>query len=126
MAGDPLRTALADGQRLRQAVDTEYRAARRDGSWGHAEPQIVERWRAAVRAWTLAVEAALGPGAATLGRFRAAPPATETPAGESAAWVELRNALAGKVAAVAVLLAEPGSSGPGAGGGPAPSQFRKR
>jgi hypothetical protein len=126
VAGDPRRTALADRQRLRQAVDTEYRAARRDGSWGHAEPQIVERWRAAVWAWTLAVETALGPGAATLGRFRAAPPATETPAGESAAWVELRNALAGKVAAVATLLAERGSGGPGAGGASPPSPFRKR
>ena len=78
MAVDPLRKAHADGQRLREAIDTEYRAARRDGSWGRAEPQIVERWRAAVRAWTLAVEAALGPEAATLGRFRGAPPATET------------------------------------------------
>lgn len=126
MAVDPLRKAHADGQRLREAIDTEYRAARRDGSWGRAEPQIVERWRAAVRAWTLAVEAALGPAAATVGRFRGAPPATESPAGESAAWVELRNALAGKVAAVATLLAERGSGGPGAGGASPPSPFRKR
>ena len=124
MAVDPLRKAHADGQRLREAIDTEYRAARRDGSWGRAEPQIVERWRAAVRAWTLAVEAALGPAAAA--GFRGAPPATETPAGESAAWVELRNALAGKVAAVATLLAERGSGGPGAGGASPPSPFRKR
>ena len=126
MAVDSLRKAHADGQRLREAIDTEYRAARRDASWGRAEPQIVERWRAAVRAWTLAVEAALGPAAATVGRFRGAPPATETPAGESAAWVELRNALAGKVAAVATLLAERGSGGPGAGGASPPSPFRKR
>jgi len=122
VAVDPLGKAHADGQRLREAVDTEYRAARRDGSWGRAEPQIVERWRAAIRAWTLAVEAALAP--AALGRFRAAPPATETPAGESAAWVELRNALAGKVAAVAALLAERGGGGPGAA--PPSSPFRKR
>jgi hypothetical protein len=124
MAVDSLRKAHADGQRLREAIDTEYRAARRDASWGRAEPQIVERWRAAVRAWTLAVEAALGPAAAA--GFRGAPPATETPAGESAAWVELRNALAGKVAAVATLLAERGSGGPGASGASPPSPFRKR
>jgi len=124
MAVDSLRKAHADGQRLREAIDTEYRAARRDASWGRAEPQIVERWRAAVRAWTLAVEAALGPAAAA--GFRGVPPATETPAGESAAWVELRNALAGKVAAVATLLAERGSGGPGAGGASPPSPFRKR
>lgn len=126
MAVDPLRKVHADGQRLREAVDTEYRAARRDGSWGRAEPQIVERWRAATRAWTLAVEAALGPAPATLGRFRAAPPATDVPAGESAAWVELRNALAGKVAAVATLLAERGGGGPAPGAAPPSSPFRKR
>lgn len=126
MAVDPLRKAHADGQRLREAIDTEYRAARRDASWGRAEPQIVERWRAAVRAWTLAVEATLGPEAATVGRFRGAPPAMETPAGESAAWVELRNALAGKVAAVATLLAERGSGEPGPGGASPPSPFRRR
>jgi hypothetical protein len=126
VALDPLRKAHVDGQRLREAVDTEYRAARRDGSWGRAEPQIVERWRAALRAWTLAVEAALGAEAATLGRFRAAPPATETAAGESAAWVELRNALAGKVAAVATLLAERGSGEPRPGGASPPSPFRRR
>ncbi|HJV55762.1 MAG TPA: hypothetical protein VJ971_07295 [Methylomirabilota bacterium] len=126
MAPDPLHKAHVDGQRLREAVDTEYRAARRDGSWGRAEPQIVERWRAAVRAWTLAVEAALGPEAATLGRFRAAPPATETVAGESAAWVELRNVLAGKVAAVAALLAARASGGSAPGRAAPPSPFRKR
>jgi hypothetical protein len=126
VAVDPLGKAHTDGQRLRQAVDTEYRAARRDGSWGRAEPQIVERWRAAIRAWTLAVEAALGPAPSALGRFRAAPPATETPAGESATWVELRNALAGTVAAVAALLAERGGGGSGPGAAPPSSPFRKR
>jgi hypothetical protein len=60
MAVDPLRKAHAEGQRLREAIDTEYRSARRDSTWGRTEPQMVERWRLAVRAWTQAVEAALG------------------------------------------------------------------
>lgn len=68
----------------------------------------------------------MGPDAATLGRFRAAPPATDTAAGESAAWVELRNVLAGKVAAVATLLAAQVSGGPAPGGAAPPSPFRKR
>ena len=61
-----------------------------------------------------------------LGRFRAAPPATEPAAGESAAWVELRNALAGKVAVVTALLPGRASSGPAPGGAAPPSRFRKR
>ena len=126
MAADPVRKAHADGQRLREAIDTEYRAARRDGTWGRAEPQMVERWRAAVRAWTLAIEAALGPEPAALGRFRGAPPAAAAlaPAGESAAWIELRDALAGKLSALGKPPEERGT--PGSGGAPPPSPFRKR
>jgi hypothetical protein len=126
VAVDPLRKTHADGQRLREAIDTEYRAARRDGVWGRAEPQIVERWRLAVRAWTRAVEAALGAEEALLARFRGAAPSAENPAGESAAWVELRNALAGKLAAVGGLLEERSARGSGPGGTPPPSPFRKR
>ena len=127
MAVDPLRKSHAEGQRLREAIDTEYRSARRDSTWGRTEPQMVERWRLAVRAWTQAVEATLGTEDARLGRFRTAPPATEpAPAGESAAWVEIRNALAGKVAAVGKLIEERGAGGAGPGGTPPPSPFRKR
>jgi hypothetical protein len=126
VAVDPLRKTHGDGQGLREAIDTEYRSARRDGTWGRAEPQIVERWRTAVRAWALAVEAALGPEQAALGRFRSAPPTAETPAGESPAWVELRNALAGKLAALGRLLEERGTRGPTPPGTPPPSPFRRR
>ncbi len=128
MAVDPLRKAHAEGQRLREAIDTEYRSARRDSTWGRSEPQMVERWRLAVRAWTQAVEAALGAEEARVGRFRTAPPTTEpAPAGESAAWVEIRSALAGKVAAVGKLIDESGARGSGPGGAASPpSPFRKR
>ncbi len=44
MAVDPLRKAHAEGQRLRDAIDTEYRSARRNSTWGRTEPQMVERW----------------------------------------------------------------------------------
>lgn len=125
MSVDPLRKTHGDGQRLREAIDTEYRSARRDGTWGRTEPQIVERWRTAVRAWTLAVEAALGPEETALGRFRGAPPTAEAPAGESAAWVELRNALAGKLATLGRLLEERGPRGAGPAG-PPPRPFRRR
>lgn len=125
MAVDRLRQTQTDGQRLREAIDTEYRGARRDGTWGRNEPQIVERWRLAVRAWSQAVEAALGPEEALLGRFRSAPPATDAPAGESPAWIELRSALAGKLAVLARLIAERGAGGAGPGAA-APSPFRKR
>jgi hypothetical protein len=127
VADDPLRKAHADGQRLREAVDTEYRSARRDSTWGRTEPQMLERWRLAMRTWTQAVEAALGPEGALLGRFRSAPPITEpAPAGESPAWVEIRNALAGKVAAVGKLIEERGARASGPGGTPPSSPFRKR
>jgi hypothetical protein len=125
VAGDRLRQTQTDGQRLREAIDTEYRGARRDGTWGRNEPQIVERWRLAVRAWSQAVEAALGPEEALLGRFRSAPPATDAPAGESAAWIELRSALAGKLAVLGRLIAERGAGGAGPGAAAA-SPFRKR
>ena len=73
---------------------------------------MLERWRLAMRTWTQAVEAALGPEEAQLGRFRSAPPIAEpAPAGESPAWVEIRNALAGKVAAVGKLIQERGARG---------------
>jgi hypothetical protein len=123
MAIDALRRTQTDGQRLREAIDTEYRSARRDGSWGRTEPQIVDRWRLALRAWGLAVEAALGADPAALGRFRAAPPSAESVAGESAAWMELRNAVAGKLAVLTRLIEERGQ-GPAAPA--APSPFRKR
>jgi len=129
VATDPLRKAHADGRRLQEAIDTEYRAARRDATWGRTEPQMIERWRLAIRAWTQAVEAALGPEEARLGRFRTAPaPATAAPAAaaESAAWLEVRNGLAGKVAAVGKLIEERGAGGAGPGGTPPPSPFRKR
>ena len=127
MATDPLRKAHLDGQRLRQAIDTEYRSARRDSTWGRTEPQMVERWRLAVRAWTQAVEAALGPQEAPLGRFRTAPPAAEpAPPGESATWVEIRTALAGKVTVVGKLIEERDAGASGPGGTPPPSPFRKR
>ena len=127
MAIDPLRKAHAEGQRLREAIDTEYRSARRDSTWGRSEPQMVERWRLAVRAWTQAVEAALGAEEARVGRVRTAPPTTEpAPAGESATWVEIRNALAGKVVVVGKLIEQRGARGSGPGGTPPPSPFRKR
>lgn len=127
MADDPLGKAHAEGRRLREAIDTEYRSARRDSTWGRTEPQMLERWRLAVRAWTQAVEAALGPEEALLGRFRSAPPLTEpAPAGESPAWLEIRNTLAGKVAAVGKMIEERGARGSGPGGTPPPSPFRKR
>jgi hypothetical protein len=120
---DALRKTQTDGQRLREAIDTEYRAARREGTWGRSEPQIVERWRLALRAWGLAVEAALGDDQTALGRFRGAPPSTERVAGESAAWMELRNAVGGKLAELARLIEERGQ---GQAPPPRPSPFRKR
>jgi hypothetical protein len=123
VAIDALRRTQTDGQRLREAIDTEYRSARRENTWGRSEPQIVERWRLALRAWGLAVEAALGADQAAVGRFRSASPTTESVAGESAAWMELRNAVGGKLAVLARLIEERGQ-GPGAP--PAPSPFRKR
>jgi len=123
VAIDALRRTQTDGQRLREAIDTEYRSARRENTWGRSEPQIVERWRLALRAWGLAVEAALRADQAAVGRFRSASPTTESVAGESAAWMELRNAVGGKLAVLARLIEERGQ-GPGAP--PAPSPFRKR
>ncbi|HZP36907.1 MAG TPA: hypothetical protein VFE48_10525 [Methylomirabilota bacterium] len=123
MAIEALRKTQTDGQRLREAIDTEYRAARRDGSWGRSEPQILERWRLALRAWGLAVEAALGADEAAVGRFRAAPASADRVAGESAAWLEVRNVVAGKLAALGRLIEERGQ-GPSAPTSPSP--FRKR
>jgi hypothetical protein len=123
VATDALRKTQTDGQRLREAIDTEYRAARREGTWGRSEPQIVERWRLALRAWGLAVEAALGEDQTALGRFRSAPPSAERVADESAAWMELRNAVGGKLAELARLIQERGQ---GPAPPPGPSPFRKR
>ncbi len=123
MAVDALRKTQNDGQRLREAIDTEYRSARREGTWGRSEPQIVERWRLALRAWGLAVEAALGADQAALGRFWSAPPTSDSLAGECASWMELRNAVGGKLAVLARLTEERGQ---GPATPPRPSPFRKR
>lgn len=125
---EPLRRAHADGLRLQEAIDTEYRAARRENTWGRTQPQILERWRTALRAWTLAVESALRADQAALERFRGAPPpASGAPAGESADWLEVRNTLAGRLAALGALLVERARPDDGPGGAPPPrSVWRKR
>jgi hypothetical protein len=93
-----------EGQRLQSAIDAEYRGARRENTWGRTQPQIVERWRIALRAWLTATEAALAADQAALGRFRAASPAASPQPGESPDWVEIRNALAGKLNVLGALL----------------------
>ena len=126
VAVDPLRRAHADGLRLQAAIDTEYREARRDNTWARTQPQVLERWRTALRAWTLAAEAALGPDPA-LGRLRGAPAVTGAQPGESAEWVEARNALAGKLAALGAILEEREGPGGAPSGAPPPrSVWRKR
>ena len=120
MALDPLQRVHAEGLRLQEAVDTEYCTARRENTWGRTQPQIVERWRLALRAWSQAVESALGADQAALGRFRGAPAATAAPPGESADWLAIRNALGGKMTVLAALLQERK-----AGGAPPRSVWRK-
>ena len=123
---DALPKAQAEGRRLQSAIDAEYRAARRENTWGHTQPQIVERWRLAVRGWLTAAETALAANQAALDRFRAAPPAASPQPGESADWVEIRDALAGKMTVLGALLAESPSAGEGAGPTPPPrSVWRK-
>lgn len=125
MSPAALARAQADGRRLQSAVDAEYRAARRGNTWGHTQPQIVQRWRLALQAWLTATEAALAGDQPALDRFRGAPPAPTPQPGESPDWVDVRDRLAGKLAVVDALLSE----GPGAGPGPTPpprSVWRKR
>ncbi len=122
-----LSEAQAEGRRLQGAIDAEYRAARRESTWGHTQPQIVERWRVAVRAWLTATEAALAANQPALGRFRAAPPAVAPQPGESPDWVEIRNAVAGKLAVLGALLDEGASTGERSAPAPPPrSVWRKR
>jgi len=109
--GGPLQKAQAEGRRLLDAIDAEYRAARRENTWGRTQPQIVERWRIAARAWLSATEAALAAQQDALGRFRAAPPAAGPQPGESADWVEIRHAVAGKLAMLGALLEHGESTG---------------
>ena len=117
MSPAALARAQADGRRLQSAVDAEYRAARRENTWGHTQPQIVQRWRLALQAWLTATEAALAGNQPALDRFRAAPPATTPQPGESPDWVDIRDRLAGKLAVVDTLVGE----GTGTGQGPAPT-----
>jgi len=124
---DALPKAQVEGRRLQSAIDAEYRAARRENTWGHTQPQIVERWRIAVRAWLTATEAALAANPAALGRFRAAPPAAGPHPGESPDGVAIRNAVAGKLAVLDALLEEGLSAGAGSPATPPPrSVWRKR
>ena len=123
---DAVGRAQVEGRRLQSAIDAEYRSARRENTWGRTQPQIVERWRIAVRAWLTATEATLAANQAALGRFRAAPPAASPQPGESSDWVEVRNALAGKLAALGALLEEGTSAGDGSPPAPPPrSVWRK-
>ena len=122
---DPLGKAQAEGRQLQGAVDAEYRGARRDNTWGRTQPQIVQRWRLAMRGWLTATETALAANQAALDRFRAAPPAVSPQPGESADWVEIRNALAGKLTVLAALV-EARASGAGSPPTPPPrSVWRK-
>jgi hypothetical protein len=124
---DALSKAQAEGRRLQGAVDAEYRAARRENTWGHIQPQIVERWRIALHAWLTATEAALAVDQSALGRFRAAPPAASPQPSESADWVDIRDALAGKLTVLGALLDEGTGAGKGSAPTPPPrSVWRKR
>ena len=111
---DALGKVQVEGRRLQGAIDAEYRGARRDNTWGRTQPQIVERWRLAMRGWLAAAETAFATNQPGLGRFRAAPPAVSPRPGESADWVAIRDALAGKLALLAALVEE-GSGGGDAG-----------
>jgi hypothetical protein len=127
VALDPLRGAHTEGLRLQEAIDTEYRTARWENTWSRAQPQILERWRTALRAWTLAAEAALGADQAALGRFRAARAAAGTQPGENVDWLQVRSALAGKLAALGAILEERKGSGNRPGGATPPRRvWRKR
>jgi hypothetical protein len=124
---DALPKAQAEGRRLQSAIDAEYRAARRENTWGHTQPQIVERWRVAVRAWLTATEAALAANPAELGRFRGAPPAMSPQPGESPDWIDIRNTVAGKLAVLGALVDEGTSAGEGSVPAPPPRNvWRKR
>jgi hypothetical protein len=114
---DALGKAEAEGRRLQAAIDAEYRNARRDNTWGRTQPQIVERWRLAMRAWITATDATLATNQAALDRFRAAPPAAAPEPGESADWVDIRNALAGKLTVLGALVKQ--ATNPGGGSPPA-------
>jgi len=114
---DALGKAEAEGRRLQGAIDAEYRNARRDNTWGRTQPQIVERWRLAMRAWLTATDAALATNQAARDRFRAAPPAPGPLPSESADWVEIRNTLAGKLTVLGALVKEATNLG----GGPPPA-----
>lgn len=123
---DALGTAQTEGRRLQDAIDVEYHGARRDNTWGRTQPHVVERWRLALRAWLTATEAALAANPAALSRFRAAPAAASPAPGESADWVEIRNALAGKLTVLAALTDEARRAGGGATPTPPPrSVWRK-
>ena len=120
-----LGKAQVEGQRLQSAIEAEYRGARRENTWGRTQPQIVERWRIALRAWLTATEAALASDQAALGRFRAAPPATSPQPGESPDWVEIRNALTGKLNVLDALLKGPAHAGDTPSAPPPRSVWRK-
>jgi hypothetical protein len=122
---DALEKTQAEGRRLQDAIDTEYRAARRDNTWGRTQPHVVERWRLALRGWLTATEAALAANQAALSRFRAAPAAARPEPGESTDWVEIRNALAGKLTVLAALIDEAGSGGAATPTPPPRSVWRK-
>ncbi len=123
---DALGKAQVEGQRLQGAIDAEYRGARRENTWGRTQPQIVERWRIALRGWLTATEAALTADQAALGRFRAAPPAASPQPGESPDWVEIRNTLAGKLTVLGALLeGRPSTGHPSPPAPPPRSVWRK-
>jgi hypothetical protein len=122
---DALGRAQVEGRRLQSAIDAEYRGARRENTWGRSQPQIVERWRLAMRGWLAATETALAANQAALGRFRAAPAAVSPQPGESADWIEIRIALAGKLAVLGALR-EDGASVEGAAPAPPPRRVWRK
>ena len=122
---DALGKAQVEGRRLQGAIDAEYRGARRENTWGRTQPQIVERWRLAMRGWLAATETALAANQAALDRFRAAPAVVSPQPGESADWIEIRNALAGKLAVLGALL-EDGTSAEGAAPAPPPRRVWRK
>ena len=122
---DALGKAQVEGRQLQGAIDAEYRGARRENTWGRTQPQIVERWRLAMRGWLAATETALAANQAALGRFRAAPAVVSPQPGESADWIEIRNALGGKLAVLGALL-EDGTSAEGAAPAPPPRRVWRK
>jgi hypothetical protein len=100
MADNAIFGQLEAGCGLQESIRTEYKAARREGSFAHRRDELINEWRTRTARWLEATENILAKSSVplVLPRFKNARGSAQVADGENAKWSALDNLLRAKLA----------------------------